>query len=128
MLKKAGIIVATSAAALLALSPLAFAHPSAGCEFGDQAAENTIAQRSESGDSTTLLGPVLGDGGGNTADIANGQSQAPVDSCNAEFTETNIDVEDNDETTDIDGSFNEDSSESVIDIEILDDLLGGILA
>ena len=126
VLKKAGIVVATSAAALLALSPLAFAAPSAGCEFGTQAAENSIQQRSESGDSTSFIGGVAGDAGSNTATITNGQSQAPVDSCNTDISETNVDVEDNDTTETVTDSFNETTEESVVDVDLLDDLLGGL--
>ena len=82
MLKKAGIIVAGSAVALLAASPLAFATPtyshSPKCSFS-ASNDNRVAPQSATG-FTALLGAA--GAATNGAIPANVQTQAPVGSCN----------------------------------------------
>ena len=122
MLKKAGIVVAAATAGLLALSPLAFAHDDKGgydetdkhhsvsepavvnqestsrsvdCDF-EQETDNSIDQEGEGGDSLLGLGGLVT----NTAIPLNTniQAEVPIASCN--------NVEDNDETTSVEDSFN----------------------
>ena len=122
MLKKTGIVVAAATAGLLALSPLAFAHDEGGydeadkkdhsvsepavvnqestsrmveCDF-EQENDNSIEQEGVGGDSLLGLGgPVTNLG---TPLNTNLQAAVPIDSCN--------NLEDNDETTSVEDSFN----------------------
>ena len=111
MLKKAGIVVAAATAGLLALSPLAFAgdkgghddgkghhhmtetqeSPSAQCTF-DATADNSVEQGGTGGES--LLGGVAG-AVSNVAAPVNGQTQAPVGSCNNVEDVVDLNIEDN---------------------------------
>jgi hypothetical protein len=130
VLKKAGIVVAAAAAGLLALSPLAFAgdkgdHDHGGvmppapvtqventtsrspeCTF-DAQADNSVTQDAEGGDS--LLGGVAGLAA-NTAAPVNGQTQAPVGSCNNIEDLVDVNVEDNFQDNDEETSTVEDSN------------------
>ena len=82
MLKKAAIIVAGSAAAILAAAPLALAHGydhSPKCDFAKQKAANAVSQPAN-GVTAPLLGAL-----GLAVPIAipvNANVQAPIASCN----------------------------------------------
>ena len=82
MLKKAAIIVAGSAAAILAAAPLALAHGydhSPKCDFAKQEAANAVSQPA-----TGVTAPLLG-ALGLAVPIAipvNANVQAPILSCN----------------------------------------------
>ena len=82
MLKKAAIIVAGSAAAILAAAPLALAHGydhSPKCDFAKQKAAKAVSQQA-TGVSATLLGAL-----GIAVPVAipvNANVQAPILSCN----------------------------------------------
>src|SRR5256885_3920260 len=81
VLKKAGIIVAASAAAILAASPLALADSydhSPKCSSAKQGADNSVVQNA-----TGVLA-LLGAGGtvAQAGAPVNAQTQAPVASCN----------------------------------------------
>jgi hypothetical protein len=82
VLKKAAIIVAGSAAAILAAAPLALAHGydhSPKCDFGKQTAANGVSQPA-----TGVTAPLLG-ALGLAVPVAipvNVNAQAPIASCN----------------------------------------------
>jgi hypothetical protein len=82
VLKKAAIIVAGSAAAILAAAPLALAHGydhSPKCDFAKQKAANAVSQQA-TGVSAPLLGAL-----GIAVPVAipvNANVQAPILSCN----------------------------------------------
>jgi hypothetical protein len=108
VLKKLGIIVGGTAAVLLAASPLAFADTSRSPECTiTEAADNSIAQEGEGGDS--LLG-LAGGAVANTGAVTNTQTQAPALNCNniEDVIDTTVEDNDrdNDETTTIEGSYN----------------------
>ena len=83
MLKKAGIIVAASAAAILAASPLALADSfdhSPHCKSGKQVADNSVRQAADA--TSPVLGLVGVLAAGNAAAPINAQVQGPIGSCN----------------------------------------------
>ena len=90
-----------------------------GCEFGDQSAENTIAQDAESGDSLSLIGAIAGDAPANDGEVTNSQSQAPVGSCNTVSDLVNISIEDNDDTSTVTDSGNTDIVSTLLGIAAL---------
>jgi hypothetical protein len=94
VLKKAAIIVAGSAAVILAASPLALADSfdhSPQCKSARQAADNSVAQAASN---NSPLAAVLGLAA-NVAIPVNAQTQAPIASCNNLENIGNIKVRDN---------------------------------
>jgi hypothetical protein len=94
MMKKTGIIVGASAALLLAVSPLAFAHDSAPaspqCEFS-AVGENSAEQAGVGGTGLLAGGAVSN----LTGAQANTQAQAPTASCNNIEDVLDLNLEDN---------------------------------
>lgn len=95
MLKKAGIIVAASAAAILAAAPLALAHGtdhSPTCKSAKQTVGNESPQTA-----TGVTAPLLGLLGiaANIAAPVTTQVQAPIASCNNVEDVLNTDIHDN---------------------------------
>jgi hypothetical protein len=92
VIKKAGLIVGGALAVLVAASPLAFAADhSPACTF-DAAADNSVQQDGQGGDS---LAGLAGGAVTNAATITNAQTQAPVDSCNNTEDVLDANIEDN---------------------------------
>ncbi len=94
MLKKAAIIVAGSAAVILAASPLALADSfdhSPQCKSASQAVDNSVAQAATA---TTPVAALLG-AAANIAVPVNAQTQAPVASCNNIEDVLDLNVRDN---------------------------------
>ena len=96
MLKKAGIIVAASAAAILAAAPLALADSfdhSPQCVSAKQDADNSVRQ------AASATSPALGVAGilaaVNAAVPVNAQTQAPIASCNNVENVLNTHIHDN---------------------------------
>jgi hypothetical protein len=95
VLKKAGIIVAASAAAILAAAPLALAHGtdhSPKCDFAKQVVGNENPQTA-----TGVTAPLLGLLGvaANAAVPVSTQAQAPIASCNNVEDVLNTTISDN---------------------------------
>ena len=94
MLKKAAIIVAGSAAVILAASPLALADSfdhSPQCVSASQAVDNSVAQAATA---TTPVAALLG-AAANVGVPVNLQTQAPILSCNNLEDLVDVNVSDN---------------------------------
>ena len=79
MLKKAGIVVATAAAGLLAVSPLAFAGDFEGDDNGDDSShEDSADVNCEQDNSATHEGD---DGDGSLISVSGNSIQVPIQAC-----------------------------------------------